>query len=1175
MPIKPSGGPSAPKTPKADAVKLKVPASPTEASRNKIAKDAQKTLTQKVEDLKDIAGTGIESAGKGNPAVAERRAAVSSLLAGTSTLGIDADALKALSTNVAADVEWLGKSERRDYDADVTGQLGWAANGMANTSNLDAELKSRSTAATERSKAVDGGQAQFFEARDGGVLGLSLISDKELRAKSLADTLLQFRAKPTEAPATPAAPTSSWTTDARKRIDVMGPAVSAEQRMLLEAAKLDATDPSSVREYALLREVIASHPISSVNGIYTARNAVGALANMVAGSEAYMAKCWVRDEPPPGGTVPMYKAIHHNFSRDTASNIDKVISQWAFPVGAEAERGPRFVKLVEALNQARAKDVKGAQAAITELTEGSAAADLKPLTDALAGATEATFADTLGKFLTSTCTKPLGAEPEKSLTYMAQIFEAVCAEQPGADSLEALLFKAGPAWPDVADVIYTLRKDNEVGTLKELGEARLSMRNAIFTAKTGYERQEQILLDSTLSRLTCTELGAAVDRVGNVTTDAERAEAMVAVQTALRSAIASGLHEIKDPADPAADKGRSLPDILADVDASLAKGKIDIAKYRELMGEVRVAVASTVQNIRFFLDGRAAPVAAGGAELDPMFLDQFIKQSPLHYATALAEKGMRSGLKEEIGPRRIANVEGMRVLNSVGPVVFPTVLVAQTGAELKDMKVPRDALTVVYKMEEKKLVMAGGLLVDTKDAPGGNSHLNMYAMNNGIPVIALPELNSAYVELFKNAETEGGIYVDDTNGNFQMMTVAMAKEMGLVDDAKLKELKPGTNRRVEYLKTNAAGDGFDTVATHETVNSPSRPTRQVELYVPMDEVKGLGHECVSYEQLASLGIHGRHLVGEKGLVLALMAAHPTLGPRTPKSSNVPAPRIFDLLKEAGAWDDWTGWLSSDPKVGTITDSNFLESAFYTDSKYRNDVRVKAQSVSADKLHKSLIVTDAAGTKSLSPAGQKLYDELLKTQVLADSDNWIARSSYTGEDRPGKSGAGQYESFPNLKDPVARIQGIIDVIASNWDPEPIENNVAEEINLMHIAPSVVVQHCLKPEFSGVCISRDLDNGARGRVTYQLVKGFGGGVEGGKAEEGLLASSSQTVKVTYPGEQESLIDAAALKELREIVLETEKLFNDVIEPGKGHAVDMEVARENGQWFVVQARVILMDR
>ena len=65
------------------------------------------------------------------------------------------------------------------------------------------------------------------------------------------------------------------------------------------------------------------------------------------------------------------------------------------------------------------------------------------------------------------------------------------------------------------------------------------------------------------------------------------------------------------------------------------------------------------------------------------------------------------------------------------------------------------------------------------------------------------------------------------------------------------------------------------------------------------------------------------------------------------------------------------------------------------------------------------------------------------------------------------------------------------------------------------------------------------------------------------------------MSYPGEENGLVDDAALKELRDIVLRVETLFNEVIEKDAGHAVDMEVARVDGEWKVVQARVIQLDK
>jgi hypothetical protein len=50
---------------------------------------------------------------------------------------------------------------------------------------------------------------------------------------------------------------------------------------------------------------------------------------------------------------------------------------------------------------------------------------------------------------------------------------------------------------------------------------------------------------------------------------------------------------------------------------------------------------------------------------------------------------------------------------------------------------------------------------------------------------------------------------------------------------------------------------------------------------------------------------------------------------------------------------------------------------------------------------------------------------------------------------------------------------------------------------------------------------------------------------------------------------------MAELRTIVLEVEKYFDQVVEKGKGHAVDMEVAYANGRWNIVQARVIIVNK
>jgi hypothetical protein len=1240
--------PDQPQTPQtqrtSDEVKVDVPNEPDQSVRDAVNDKAAKKLLDVATEHKDVAGTGQESAAKGDPRVTERRSAVATLIANKSK-DFTSD-LKALGPNVEEDIKWLMAAERSDYTVDGgEDQFDWAKSDMTKKGAIHKEFKRRVAKQTAAADGIDKGTSKAFDASSGSVLGLGLVKDQGKRAGALVDTLLQFRARTDLANQEERSYSRSGQGGpANTRADLIAPTLVAEQRILLASADLDASDPAKMKEYALLREVISSHPTSSVNGIFEARNAVGKI--FMDGNTSYSSKthdtAWIKEETAPGASTSAYKAIHHNFSRDTPKNIEATFQEFVFPIGPKERRGSLFTKLADVYAAAMGGDAAGARKALGDLQDVDKQT-IKPLMDKLGGVTDDALGETIGAFFAETSTKPLSGNQrpmlekvikdlgssydytkknaakalegqvggplaelwtqikdktadekkvavqkflddhpgeirtglEANIDLFARLYRSVCAEQPSANSLERNLFKSGDAWPQVADAVAQLRVGNDVGALKELGEARLAMRDAIVGAGSGYERHELIKFDADLNRLTNTELGAAVDRVGKMKTDGEKAQGLIGVQTALQSAVASGLHALKDDNDPAATKTEGLDVVLKDVSAALESGKIQEHEYRALMSRVYVAVAGAVQNIRSFVDSRAADVATLGAELDPEFLDQFVKQSPLHYATAIAEKGIRAGLEEEIGPRCIKNVDGMRVLNSVGPVVFKDVVFAENTKELVKLQPDKQAMSVLYGLEEKKMVAVGGLIVDTDDAPGGNSHLNMYAMNNGITVLALPELRTKYGELFKNAEKEGGLYVSDEGGEFSMMTVDYAVEQGIVKKAELDDLQPGTNRKITYLKSKGLDQGHEKVGYHEAIISPQRKTREVELFIAMDEVNGVGKKCTSFKELAALGIHARHLAGEKGTVLALLKSNPKLDKFVPDGSMVTTGRCRLLLEEAGIKKDWDAVWSNDPTVGTVDDDNFTKSKFYTDPNYRAKTREHLQELTKTKLTELLITTDDQGNKKLTQAGEKLYKELTDNPALDASDNWIARSSFTGEDRPGKSGAGQYESFFHLKDPVSRVEGVIGVMESTWMAEPVENNVADEVNLQHIMPAVVVQHCLQPQHSGVMISRDIEHGTRGQVYYQLVKGFGGGVEGGKTEEGTIRVSGHSVKVQYPGEDGGLVPADALKELRDIVLETETYFNDVVEKGKGYAVDMEVARQDGVWNVVQARVIQLDR
>src|SRR5262249_993063 len=146
---------------------------------------------------------------------------------------------------------------------------------------------------------------------------------------------------------------------------------------------------------------------------------------------------------------------------------------------------------------------------------------------------------------------------------------------------------------------------------------------------------------------------------------------------------------------------------------------------------------------------------------DPLFVDQLLKETPLHYASALAEKSTRAGLAERVSPRALENVAGMRLLNSGGPVIFSPLLGVRGPEGLSTWGPGRGDLVVCLTADEKKrMPMGGGLVVDARDAPGGNSHLSLYAMNLGLTLIALPELEPRFAGFFQRAGTpeEGGVY---------------------------------------------------------------------------------------------------------------------------------------------------------------------------------------------------------------------------------------------------------------------------------------------------------------------------------------------------------------------------------------------------------------------------------
>ena len=1220
-----------------------------------LARTTLERLLARVSELRTVDGTGQEGYGMGDPRIPERREAVGTLLAAVELGFLSRAQLESYGPRVQNDIRWLEAADGTDIaPSSDSATFWWAANHFTTAETIAKEYTKQAAEGRRRAQDFASGRLCYFEALDHNVIGVTFLTEPGRREAALADVLLQFRGLAERVPTR------------AKRNNEVGPPLLAGLRLLLASARVDSSPGAHGKEYALLRAVVGAHIMNSSNTLFEARNAIGSffldgdpLHKTGRRGNATHETSWLRTDIPPGATYSPYSAIHWNFGSDTRQNITLFIRHWMFARGPMDERTTLFLRLTDALTMARAGEAERARQRLFQEIHGTQKETLAPLLDRLDGLPKTDVAEAILDFLSrrDVCTKDLGSRPEANLQLAARVYRCVCEADVGPNALLEHLFRAGRAWPYVAQLVRCMDHGDAAGTLRAIGRARLALRDAVRASTTGVARHQHLSFDHRLERLSLESLGHAVDQTGDFAGEAQRHLGLVALQCALRCVLASGLEAFLP--GRAGSASATFEALIAEISEATQAQELAPDEFRRVMSRAHRMVRETVQGLQNFVDERAATMAGDGGrpsrvkwrklrrrittaadafsrwahaskkdppvaarirrtirmvfyqkvvleryverssfwstasrhvapflarqrwttrqpmlDLDPMFVDQFLKETPLHYATALAEKGRRACLVERISEHALENVAGMRILNSIGPAVFSRVVVVESDDELCSRTLGRADLVVCLRMDEKKrMPMGGGLVVDTGDAPGGNSHLSLYAMNSGLMVLALPDLASKFRKFFERAARpdQGGVFFDEKNGHARMLTVAHARELGLLGKGDERRLAPRMNLSIDYIAPGEGSERGVVQSRHEVFISTQRPSRRVEIYVPCEELDGRGRECMSFSQLALAGSRGRHLAGEKGFVLAHLRSDATLGRLVPDGAVIPFGRVQNLLTKAGLTELARQVWEQDPLVSVVDSMNFVRSAFHSNAAYRAETSARLRRAT-QALLRSLLLDDARAN-GLSPEGERLHEELLRAGMRG-SKNWIVRSSFAGEDRPGKSAAGQYESVPHLQTARERIAGIIHVLRSAWDVAPIENNVAEEVDLRQLGASIVVQNCLQPQVSGVAISRDIELGTRGAVSYQLTTGFGGGVDGGHTEEGTISPFRASLQKSLSQDGSTLVDAHALAQLRNIVLEVERFYDRKIEPGMGHAVDVETARQGRRWYVVQARAVLLS-
>jgi hypothetical protein len=1192
-----------------------------EANGGEVMKATAKSLTERAVALESRKGVGFEHFGTGDPDVVLRRSMVAQLDDAPADLQPKVMLSKAFA---ARDLKMHKRFERRDVQKPLTDAIKEAVGflnhlGAKNAANAiqnkakKGEIKSFNDLANEVNKAVAhgkrdqvdalyyalvledrmaqnakvnteratkglaqllSGEKAFFEvdAQRFSTAVLPMIEDPELRARTLVDVLLQFR--------------EPIAKNVTKEKDTAGGAgVQSVHEMRAYAARIDPSfgDATAEREFGLARAVVNANPVSSSNAVLEARHLVGKLRRMswelVYGEQA----------TPPGMSNTPYKAIHHNFSIETPRIIEAFTRDVVFgggdpqtfcrlsdalgflTSGKQPAEGERLLKA--ALNaDPQIRDAYAAYAASNpgNLTpakhlEGFLVSRCKGKLDSGGVAQGGLSADDKKHLLSGNISTTKGQYPEK-LALVARLYRTLCESLPSAATLQESLFSSLGAAPKVAEAIAHLQTPDAplVATLQSLTDARAAVRSELATQTGGHRRIELMRVDKQLEALTSTHLGALVDKIGDIKTDADKVDALAGMKLALESARLSGLDAIKDLNDPKALKGPQLAAVAAEIDALFAAGSVDLGTYQATMARAYEAIVRTTENVRAFVDRRVPDVSDGSLVPNPSFMDDLVKEGPLHYARAIGQKALRVGLEAEMSAKKIINPDGVAVLNPLGRVVFDRVMMADSMSDLQELGAGRGDMCWVRKMDEKKMMAVGGIM---SDFPGGYCHAAVYARGAGIAALSNPDISAQWMEFAANLKGDK-LYYDDTGGRIVMMPLSEAVKQGVVKPGEAERLKPGTNREVKYYEWSEALKRYETVGQHKVVVDLERSTDVVELYNTSTPIAGQGAKCMSFEDIGKMGTAARALFGEKSLVLSLMSQNPVLKDYVPPGSAISTLRVQQLLGDAGVLDKWVGLWDHDPEVGKLTDANFLESKFYTDGDYR---KAKREEMSvAVKQGVGALLLDASGQPTAK--GKELLDELRANAKLAACDNWIVRSSFTAEDRPGKSGAGQYDSFPNCKSDREILEGVVGVIASAWEAPPVENNVREEYNLSRIWPAITVMKCLDPEYSGVGVSRDTGTGHRRTASYQSVIGFGGGVEDGVTEQGKIREGGKNELANLiKGHDKPLVDEAMAAKLWTVSMEAERMFHQVVEPGRGLAVDMEWCVEKGQLYVVQARTI----
>ncbi len=220
------------------------------------------------------------------------------------------------------------------------------------------------------------------------------------------------------------------------------------------------------------------------------------------------------------------------------------------------------------------------------------------------------------------------------------------------------------------------------------------------------------------------------------------------------------------------------------------------------------------------------------------------------------------------------------------------------------------------------------------------------------------------------------------------------------------------------------------------------------------------------------------------------------------------------------------------------------------------------------------------------------DPALRRQILARWRTYLGgggvfvRSSSNAEDMPNFSGAGLYDTVPNVKDPDKVIEAVKTVWASLWNFEAYEARERNFIEHEGTYMGVLIQTGVDMDSSGVLITKDpFDSENVDSVYISAKRGLGIKVVDGKkiAEQILYRKASNAVQVLTRSAEDTLLKFDENGGVKEVPISGNRnVLTDLVARrladagarikkvfgGKMHQ-DIEWGYKNGRIFILQSR------